>query len=608
MTEVGVSLALRRKNNLLTGAGKTKRRKGNQPKGQTKVSVKRQPNASLQLFLEGSVLYALCLVLPSITGAIAGIIQSFLEENRFLREATAQVCSLPGLSSFQWCQKILLGSDGSESTSTSMYAAIAPDAGISDVAIVAFLSLSMAIIRLGLVHLLVPGYDQPKRMRALVRCKSIHLLSSQYSGNGTPRPVKKDAVTNADFEIGPPIPTLPGLDINEDKNVGDALDFSSEGILPKSLFPSKNNASHDDQAWITETDECDEGWDVRPDEHDAELDMEVDLPPAVSSGLISSSSAVSFQALLEQAGTMSPRRRESVTQEDIAIFTSPKFATAVFRFFYCSVSCTIALFFFLDADFWPPAVGGSGNTKNCWDLSSVGAKIMESDFDQHNTVLRRFFLLQASYHFHSAAFHLFTALLLWFVTSSSKNKEEESSKFFGFIPSGMITVGNIITLLQHCFAVGLITFIYLFSSLRRLGAIGIFSFDASSWSLHLLQLSINDSSRRVTPCWIRNLRRSVVIPFFCYSRFYMFPFVIGYSALEESQDWLRQLENMLVPGIARYIHGVFVVCFCLVMIMNIIYFQRLVNHPHVSEALQRSRQDQPRSTGLLALNSKQTSP
>jgi hypothetical protein len=207
-------------------------------------------------------------------------------------------------------------------------------------------------------------------------------------------------------------------------------------------------------------------------------------------------------------------------------------------------------------------------------------------------------LLQASYHFQSGAFHLFTALLLWFVTSSSKNKEEESSKFFGFIPSGMITVGNIITLFQHCFAVGLITFIYLFSSLRRLGAIGIFSFDASSWSLHLLQLTINDSSQRVTPSWIRNLHRAVVIPLFCFTRFYIFPFVIGYSALEESQDWLRQLENMLVPGIAKYIHGVFVVCFCLVMIMNIIYFQRLVNHPHVSEALQRSRQDQPRSKGL----------
>eukprot|EP00980_Cylindrotheca_fusiformis_P009152 scaffold1992_cov113-Cylindrotheca_fusiformis.AAC.17 len=594
MPEVGVSLALRRKNDLLTGRGKTKRRKGTQTRVKTRPVVKRQANSSLQLFLEGSVLYASCLVVPSLVRTVSGIANALFRDNRFLHQATAQVCSLPGLSNFQWCQNVLLGLDGSEISSTYLSAAIAPDAGISDVAIVVFLSLSMAVIRLGLVHIFVPGLDQPKRMKALVRCRSIHLLSSQYSGNGTPRPVKHHAVANARLEDLPPIPSLPGHDTEAfDMNpADDTSDDSNRGIAPRNLFCSRAalDAPPDSQGRITESDQ---EFDDNVDEHSVHLDLDVDPPPAVSSGLISSSSAVSLQALLEQAAPMTPRRRESVNQEDIAIFTSPKFATALFRFLYCSVSCTIALVYFLDADFWPPAVGGNGDTKNCWDLSSVGASVMESDFDHHNTVLRRFFLLQASYHFHSGAFHLFTALLLWFVSSSSKNREEEGAKFFGFIPSGMITVGNVITLFQHCFAVGLIVFLYLFSSLRRLGAIGIFSFDASSWSLHLLQLSINDSSMRLDPHWILNLRRVVVIPFFCYTRFYIFPFVIGYSALEESQDWLRQLENMLVPGVARYIHGAFVICFCLVMIINVIYFRRLMNHPHVLEALKRSRQNQP---------------
>jgi hypothetical protein len=253
----------------------------------------------------------------------------------------------------------------------------------------------------------------------------------------------------------------------------------------------------------------------------------------------------------------------------------------------------IALVYFLDADFWPPAVGGRGSTKNCWDLSSVGAAVMDSDFDQRNTVLRRYFLVQASYHFHSGAFHVLAALLLWFVSSSSKNKEKTRPKFLGFIPAGMLTIQNVQSLFQHCFAVGLIAGTYLFSSLRRLGAIGMFAFDLSSLFLHLLQLCINAPlrSHRVSPSWTRILYRGLVVPAFCYSRFYVFPFVIAYSALEESQDWLRQLENMLVPGSAKIIHGVFVVSFCLLMVMNFVYVRRLIYHPHVGEALNRSKRD-----------------
>jgi len=206
---------------------------------------------------------------------------------------------------------------------------------------------------------------------------------------------------------------------------------------------------------------------------------------------------------------------------------------------------------------------------------------MDSDFDQHNTVLRRYFLLQASYHFHSGAFHILAALLLWFVSSSSKNNETF------FLRYGIWTIQNAQSLFQHCFAVGLIAGTYLFSSMRRLGAIGMFTFDMSSWFLHLLQLCINSpyGSRRINPTWVRFLHRGLVIPSFCFSRFYVFPFVIGYSALEESQDWLRQLENMLFPGFAKYIHGMFVVSYILLIIMNIVYFRRLIKHPQVRDAL-----------------------
>jgi hypothetical protein len=61
--------------------------------------------------------------------------------------------------------------------------------------------------------------------------------------------------------------------------------------------------------------------------------------------------------------------------------------------------------------------------------------------------------------------------------------------------------------------------------------------------------------------------------------------------MEESQDWLQQLENMLMPGTAKFIHGFFVIAFLLFMLMNLVYFWRLFNHPHVIDALQRQRME-----------------
>ncbi|CAJ1953737.1 unnamed protein product [Cylindrotheca closterium] len=607
MPEVGVSLALRKRNSLLSGTGELAVRKPKQRQRSSytrvvgqKAKEKRRTNASLQIFIEAGSLYVLCIILPNIVSGIGSALKSVLEDNAVFRKATTEVCLGPFLNRFQYCQQLLLRTHGHDASSTPLTAVIAPDAGISDVAIVVFLSISLAIIRLGLVHILVPGYDQPKRMRAFVRCKSIHLLSSQYTGNGTPKPLKLEAIDDSVLSSLPHMPSLEPNPISNsdstnsatseaDANV--AFQYRVERMGPAAIQTSKLDyeslgGAKKEELWG----QWEQALDVLQDDNDDDDDSPP--PPAVSSGLISSSSAHSLQALLHQVNPGGPRaRRESFKQDDLLSFTSPKFATAAFRLFYCTISCTIALFYFLDADFWPAAVGGNGNTKNCWNLSSVGPTVMES-FDQHNTVLRRYFLLQASYHVQSGFFASFTAILLWLVSSSPKNQEEgdeEGAKFCGFIPYGMITLNNVKTLLQHCFAVGLITFIFLFSSLRRLGAIGIFSFDASSWALHLLQLSINDSSQRVTPSCIRLLHRGVVIPFFCFTRFYIFPFVIGYSALEESQDWLRQLENMLVPGVAKHIHGAFVVSFLVVMAINILYFHRLLYHPHVQEALQHSK-------------------
>jgi hypothetical protein len=597
MTEVGVSLALRQQEKLLKSSreGRMKPRESLQPSKKKVLENEKEKKSrfsSLEVLIEGASIYAMCLFVPSILGKLVSWYQASWDTNGIFHQLALQACSSSWLSGLQWCIR--------NTRPSSSMSVLAPDAGISDVAIVVTLCVFMAVIRLTLVHFLVPNYNQPRRLAALVRCKSIHLLSASYEGTVTPvNNLKRKTVNLDEAAMMLSIPAL-------SNTMAAAPDVDAEETLdPKQLFgkaSSSNSAdllSNEGPREVENSEENDYDLGMGLDEDYKEQiqgisDDEDDLAtaPAVSAGLMSSSSALSLQALLHQAAPMAPEPgRESMSRRRAEepperIFAAPKYATACFRMLYCSASCIIALLYFNDADFWPPAVGGHGSTKNCWDLSSVGAAVMDSDFDHHNTVLRRYYLVQLSYHFHSGAFHVLAALLLWFV-SSSKNPGRAQPKHFGIFPSGVWTMNNMQSLFQHLFAVGVMTFSYLFSSLRRLGVIAMFSFDLSSWFLHLLQMSINVPAgrRRISPFWIKILYRVFVIPAFCYSRFYIFPFVIFYSALEESHDWLRQLENMLLPGTARYIHGIFVVSFLFLMAINVVYARRLFYHAHVKETV-----------------------
>ena len=82
-----------------------------------------------------------------------------------------------------------------------------------------------------------------------------------------------------------------------------------------------------------------------------------------------------------------------------------------------------------------------------------------------------------------------------------------------------------------------------------------------------------------------------------YTRFYVFPFVVWYSAIFESRDWLRQMERTLVPGSANVMK---MVChsFLLVNLMfNLVLFRRLLFHPHLHSVLcKREERDVPRQT------------
>lgn len=279
------------------------------------------------------------------------------------------------------------------------------------------------------------------------------------------------------------------------------------------------------------------------------------------------------------------------------VYAAPRYATAIFRLLYCTITAGIALLYFRHADFWPWFVFGTGRgTKQCWDLSggiTVGG--MDSDFDQHNAVLKRYFLWQASYHIHSSTFHFLLSMVFLFypfvsstaaVDTDTEIKPSSSKRLRGIKRGSHAYIRSFI---QHLLSLLLIAVAYIFSSLRRLGAIGLFAFDVSSWSLHLLQICINapDDSYLWTllPTKYQNDRESctrglylyVVVPSFVIARFMIWP-ALWYSAAYESQSWLQQLEMTLWPGSALLLRVIMHSLMLILHGISLLYLRRLLYH------------------------------
>lgn len=197
---------------------------------------------------------------------------------------------------------------------------------------------------------------------------------------------------------------------------------------------------------------------------------------------------------------------------------------------------------------------------------------MEEDFDELNALLKFYYLLQASYHLHSGAFHVLTMIILW------ARKESATKPFTSYWRS----------LFQHSIALLLIGGSHLFASTRRLGAIGSFALDASSFLLHALQVCINAPQTIPTP-YIKAVHRGLVIPIFMYCRFYVWPFVVWRSAWLESKDWLTQMESTLFPGIYDAMIYLFTGLTVILLGLNLVLFKRLVNHPHLQRVYNKKK-------------------
>ena len=141
----------------------------------------RRTHSSLKDFLYGISLYILCLSLPTLLGTLTA---QFYQEQQsvpaYYYEQMSDYLCRNGLWWTYGCRRRRRHHSPFTEDDSTITSLQAPDTEWTDVGIIAILSLSLAMLRLALVHLLVPRYLAPRRLEALVRCKSVHLLSSSY--------------------------------------------------------------------------------------------------------------------------------------------------------------------------------------------------------------------------------------------------------------------------------------------------------------------------------------------------------------------------------------------------------------------------------------------
>lgn len=237
--------------------------------------------------------------------------------------------------------------------------------------------------------------------------------------------------------------------------------------------------------------------------------------------------------------------------------------TVMFRLLYSMVSSIAAIWFFRSCDFWSKFVGGTnGQTIHCWDLKGgiLLDKMIDLDYDQSHSKLRYFFILEISYHLQN-----FTFRTLSLLTCSGKKK-----------------TSSIVPILEDTLRIIALVVSFLFSSSRRLGAIGIFALNVSSIALNLLHICINTSSTTTT--MIIGLYQFIVIPIFLYCRLFIMPFVVWYSIAFESKTWLIQLKHGFHSNglsIALYTFANFVMF--ITTTLQLVYAHRLIHHPYIQK-------------------------
>jgi hypothetical protein len=595
-------------------------------------TTSRRKSDSFRIFLEGATIYATCLILPT---ALGFLLRFYDDPSWWQRRAQLNVlpddswtaffydqtayCLCPsddsdsigtispiasyfGIDSrWWWCPEAV---ETGQSVSRQLAHVLSPDAGWTDFGIVALFSLTLAVIRLSIVNRLVRPLEDSAKLEALVRCKSIHLLGSEYQASltphGTPRSsIHLSPVIEVDKSDVSPL-MMPSLSVGRPgtgavTGAGSAAqDDSSEHDFGLGLDErDRDSLSSQQQISMSPFRTADVPQQSQPELQGDGLTTPPRRPSLDDDTDTDYQLVRSFEKLVQLEversrqdvdGTilhapLPPSPRASTDR----LYAAPRYATAVFRLMYCTAATGLALYWFRDANFWPWYVGGHGSTVKCWDLSGGLTMGMDSDFDQRNAVLRRYFLWQASYHWHSGAVHLISMMILLFHPKHHAQRR--------FLSVKTTTSAYVRSLVQHVLSLALIATVYVFSSLRRLAAIGMFAFDVSSWFLHLLQICMNapDASRWRRAKVVSRIYSWLVIPSFVVTRFMIWP-MVWYSLEVESKVWLVQLENMLMPGSALAMRCTFHFWMILLIGSTVVYFRRLLDHPHLRRILRQSEQ------------------
>jgi len=535
----------------------------------------RQSGSAAKELIGAATLYWLCISAPAIIGFIVRVYEEHILRvidyfqsywvstdgaEQAAEDATSYYESLSSYAGYyshkaasyacgyimtaEWCR----GADDEGKAKTGFFAR--DSTPINDLLLVMTCAMCLAMIRVLLVSLLVPRALAPQRLAAMTRCKSSHILSSSSSYEFSPAVKRKTGLRGS---LRGNLSALAAPDLGGDEG-DEANDYSNQMDL-------EDSAEDDDAQVQLFSERVGRIWGTTQQSIRRSLGHE----PV---------NAAAYEDL--DAAATAQR-----------IFSAPRFATAMFRCLYCSASCLMAYSLFRTANFWPVYVGGlaSSSTRNCWDRSgSIALGSLDSDFDHNNAALRVFFLAQGAYQLHSLWFHVLSmALLLLYEEGNEKMISMKTSMKSYLRP-----------LAEHLISLTLIFLCYIFSGLRRLGAVGIFTLESSSISLQLLQVCINapESSPLRRPKFVKRLHRYLVVPSFLYCRFFVFPFIVWYSAAFESQDWLEQIEKAFVPGSAFVLYAIFNLMIAFIFGLNLVFFRRLLFHPHLQDVFRQAREEQ----------------
>lgn len=368
----------------------TKKATSNKKKAEESNHEKtKQGSSSFQVFLESAAIYFLCLVLPT----ALGYLYSWYDVWRYEREKGGRLSEEDGyyssyyeyLLNYQWfmsgvydpLQSFMCDDGGSDASySWSLVSSMMAKTGLcagpnpnsvdqkrsvlsddvsagNDVVTIAVCSCLLAVVRIGIVQYTVPMEDADK-VEAMVRVKSDHFLRSNYMLTPAGTPMQK-------------------------KTIHQIPDLSQAGLhLPSLNDPVSNEAPEDDMFGVhIDASEREDipATSLRPLTAGHQGKSSIQSMPQEDSAAGSLAKHDASQAPIPAANPVSGRNKKR-------LYAAPRYATALFRLLYSTVTAAIALIYFRGADFWPWYVLGHGSTVKCWDLSGGMSVGMDSDFDQ----------------------------------------------------------------------------------------------------------------------------------------------------------------------------------------------------------------------------------